>query len=76
MNLKQYLTSRNIRQVEFAELAGLSAPVVSKLCNPKRAPRASLATLRRIYAATGGAVTADDLLGLHGLVANNPTPAE
>ena len=64
MNLVQYLKSRNMRKAHFARLTGLSRPVVTKLCSPKYKTGASLETLRKIYEATEGAVTADDLLGL------------
>lgn len=69
MNLRQYLKARNIRQVDFVRSTGLSAPVVSKLCSSKYAPRASVSVIRKIYEATDGAVTADDLLGLSRLPA-------
>jgi len=65
MNLRQYLVSRNKRQVEFAREAGLSKACVSKLCRPEKyRNRVSVDVIRKVYEASGGAVTADDLLGL------------
>jgi len=76
MNLRQYLIARNLRQVDFARDAGLSTAVVSKLCSPEKyRPSVSVEVIRKIYEATGGAVTADDLLGLS-LATIKPVAAE
>lgn len=66
MNLRQYLTSRNMRQVAFVKASGLSPSLISKLCSDKYQPRISVDVIRKIYDATGGVVTANDLLGLRG----------
>lgn len=77
MNLRQYLISRNLRQVDFAREAGLSTAVVSKLCRPEKyGCGVSVEVIRKIYEATGGAVTADDLLGLSLANIKQPAAAE
>lgn len=63
MNLNQYLIARNLRKVDFSRSTGLNISVVSKLCNTEKY-KPSVNLIKKVYAATGGAVTADDLLGL------------
>lgn len=57
MTLKQYLSEQGLTYGGFAALIGVgNASVVWRYANGKRMPRP--AQMRRIVAATGGAVTA------------------
>lgn len=60
MTLSEYLAATGLSVSEFAKRADLSAEGVRLILKGKRLPRRS--TAERIKEATGGAVTAIDLL--------------
>lgn len=60
MLLKEYLAQRRETVEQFAERVGESPHTIGKLYRGDRFPRLDLT--QRIVAATGGNVTADDLM--------------
>jgi transcriptional regulator with XRE-family HTH domain len=58
MNLKEYLTKKNISQEDFARSIGLSQPYISQLVNSERLP--SLKVASKIETLTKGSVLATD----------------
>ena len=67
MTLDQYLAKSNIRNAEFAAAVSASEATISRLRSGKQTP--SYGLVRRIVAATNGAVTANDFMP-------DPAPAE
>lgn len=61
MKLETYITRKGLTQAEFAELADVSQPTISRLLNGV-GPRPSWKTLAKIHEATNGAVSANDFL--------------
>lgn len=60
MELKDYLTAKNIQMSEFGRRIGRSEAVISRLCAKKQFPGS--ATVLKIVKETRGHVGADDLL--------------
>ena len=58
MKLDQYLTISELTIVKFAEMVGVSEVSMGRYAASKRVPRPTI--LRRIVAASGGAVQAND----------------
>lgn len=63
MKLKDWLQLRKMKQVDFAKLAKLSPPVVNRIVHQDH-PDVEAKTIRAIFDATGGEVTANDILGI------------
>lgn len=63
MTLNEYLTKTDMTEDAFAKAARLSQSYVNRLRRGE-ATRPSTDALERIYEATGGAVTANDILGM------------
>lgn len=62
MNIDSYIRSNGITATEFATRCGISPSNISKYRAGKLIPTQDV--MRRIYDATGGAVTANDFYGL------------
>ena len=60
MLLKEYLKIKDLTQVEFAALVGVSKHLVNKMVHGKRTPSFRLS--KRIFKVTQGKVTPDDFL--------------
>ena len=60
MQLKEYLKKKDMTQVKFASLIGVSKFQVNRLVHGTKTP--SFKSLKRITKVTGGLVTADDFL--------------
>lgn len=60
MTLAEYLKDTGLKQEDFAKLAGISQPHVSRLLKGRTWPQRAL--LERIREVTEGKVTADDFL--------------
>lgn len=63
MRLDEFLTSNRLTLHEFAREIGVDAATVHRIKEGRVAPHRK--TLERIHQATGGAVTPNDILGLH-----------
>ncbi len=61
MTLDQYLTSRQIKEADFATELGVTQPTVNRL-RKGQVPGKELMTA--IFVKTGGAVRADDFFGI------------
>jgi transcriptional regulator with XRE-family HTH domain len=61
MDLKDYQTKNKLSQAQLAKKLGVSPACISLFLSGKR--RAGLDLIDKAYEATGGAVTANDLLG-------------
>lgn len=61
MTLDEYLTRENITAADFGERAGLTEASVSRIRRGQQ--NMTRDVIRRIIAASGGAVTADGLIG-------------
>ena len=59
MLLSEYLTQKHLTQEEFALRIGVSRPTISYWMRGLKAPRP--AHVRKLRAATGGKVTAEDI---------------
>jgi transcriptional regulator with XRE-family HTH domain len=59
MTLREYMTKNNLRQVDIARRLEIGQGHVSHLLNDRGPPSADL--MRRIYWATEGAVTPNDM---------------
>ena len=60
MKLETYLAERKIRKRAFAEEIGVTPSLITDYVKGRREP--SLATMRKIAVATGGAVKPNDFL--------------
>lgn len=60
MTLADYLKRHGETASEFAIRTGISQPYVSRLVNRERFPRSKV--IEKVRRATGGAVTADDMM--------------
>lgn len=60
MTLADFLKKKNIRQADFADRIGKSAPYVSMICRGQIWP--SRDVIHRIVEVTGGKVTANDFM--------------
>jgi len=63
MRLDEYLNDHNISPAAFAETIGVRRMQVWRYLNAGVVPRPQV--IQRIFEASEGAVTANDLLGLH-----------
>ncbi|MEL7300879.1 MAG: hypothetical protein AAFM92_10890 [Pseudomonadota bacterium] len=63
MTLNDFLVSNSISMVAFAKSVDTTAATVSRIADGLVTPRRDL--MKRIYAATEGAVTPNDLVGLY-----------
>lgn len=61
MMLREWLRENDVSGSEFARRIGSSQAAVNRYLNHGRIPEAPI--MRRIFAATGGAVTANDFYG-------------
>ena len=60
MNLQKYIEAKKIKQIDFAELIGISAAFVNQMCKGTRRPSANIAL--KIQEATNGKVSVMELL--------------
>jgi predicted transcriptional regulator len=79
MKLNDFLHERGVTKSAFADLVGTTTATISRIADGSVMPRKAL--MERIFAATGGAVTPNDLAGLHGPAVpndrlSNPTEEE
>jgi len=63
MTLNDFLSSHGISKVVFAQTVNTTVATVSRISDGLVTPRRDL--MKRIYAATEGAVTPNDLIGLY-----------
>ncbi|WP_179379773.1 hypothetical protein [Jannaschia marina] len=63
MTLNDFLSSRGISMAVFAKSVNTTTATVSRIADGIVTPRKGL--MKRIYDATDGAVTPNDLVGLH-----------
>lgn len=61
MRLREFLKSNNLQMAEFAEKIGTTGPTVCRIAGGQM-PRRDL--MIKIYEATGGLVTPNDLVGI------------
>lgn len=64
MTLNEYLQSTGTLMIDFARKVGTTPATVSRIADGSVTPRRAL--MQRIFEATGGTVTPNDLTGLHG----------
>ena len=64
MTLKEYLSITGTSMVDFASRVSTTPATISRIADGTVMPRRAL--MQRIFAATGGTVTPNDLTGLHG----------
>ena len=64
MKLEDYLTTNALTLTKFSEQCGVSAPTIYRIKNQQVVPTKS--TMVAILEATGGLVTPNDLVDLHG----------
>jgi transcriptional regulator with XRE-family HTH domain len=69
----RFLEREKLRNAEFAERAGVSEAAVSRYARGEQFPR--LTHLRKMQAASGGNLTADDFLA-DDFLADEPAPVE
>ena len=77
MQLNDFLTKRSISMARFADMVGTTTATISRIADGTVMPRRAL--MQRIFEATGGAVTPNDLVRLHGpahLYDRIPNPPE
>lgn len=63
MKLNDFLTFENTTMGEFAKVVGTTTATISRIADGAVFPRKAL--MERIYAATRGLVTPNDLVGLY-----------
>ena len=63
MKLNDFLTSENTTMGEFAKVVGTTTATISRIADGAVVPRKAL--MERIYAATRGLVTPNDLVGIY-----------
>lgn len=61
MQLREFLKSNNLQMAQFAEQIGTTGPTVCRIAGGQ-VPRVGL--MIKIYEATGGQVTPNDLVGI------------
>ena len=62
MTLDEFLTTKNIKEEAFAEMAKVSQAAISRYRTGKRTPRADV--MQRIIDASGGLVEANDFFAM------------
>lgn len=74
MKLADYLSQTGLSQTAFADLIGATSVTVSRYVSGERRP-SDEETYQRIYAATGGLVTANDFYGIQNTTSAPPAVA-
>lgn len=60
--IKKYIFDKDMTQEQFAKLCGISIHAISDIITGKTQPTA--ATMQKIYDATNGKITPNDLIGI------------